>query len=122
MLNGAHMKFLKINYNLKVLLFSCLIALYFITFAVPFVDNHGFFIKNYPPQSNLIMPYFLLTVPLFIIYIWFLFVNFRKIAFLKSLNYSIMIVNIFFGIFICLLIFGGGVLWIETMSFPFLLC
>lgn len=115
------MKLLKINSSVKVLLFSFMIALYFIAIVLPLADNLGIFSENNSPQSIMAFLYFLLTTPIFLLYIWFLSVNFRKIVFLKSINYPAIIFNLFFCGFICLLVFGGAVLWLAVIAVPIFL-
>lgn len=61
-----------------------------------------------------------MTTPIFIGHVWFIIVNFKKILFLKSLNYPVIILNLFFGFFAFLMALGGAVLWLMVISIPIL--
>lgn len=112
------MKYLIVNSNKKVLIFSLILALYFLIVMLPFGEKCGIFSENNLTQSYLLLAYFILTTPIFLIYLAFLFYNFNTITFLKSINYSIITFNIFFGSFVCLSVLGGAILWFALFAFP----
>lgn len=106
--------------GLKVLATSLLFVLYFLLIVLPFADKYGFFNENKSPQQNKVAIYYLLTTPIFLTYIWFVIVNFKNILFLKSLNYPLIFLNMFFGLFASLMAFGGTVLWLIIIAIPIL--
>ena len=109
------------KFNIIVLLVSMLVLLYVTYTIVPYADNNGFFNENEIPRNKEVFKYAILCYPLLISYIVFVIQFFRKITFLMSLNYPIIFVNLYIGLFLGLLVTGGAILWLMVFAFIFAL-
>nr|UWI48899.1 hypothetical protein NZ312_12360 [Clostridioides difficile] len=109
----------KTNSNLIVLGISILAILYFFVIVSPFIEMHSLFSENTIPLKATKISYFCLTTPVFIAYTGLILYYFRRITFLKCINYPLIITNIYFGTFACLMVFGGSVLWMMVATFFF---
>ncbi len=98
-----------------------LVLLYVTYTIVPYADNNGFFNENEIPRNKEVFKYAILCYPLLISYIVFVIQFFRKITFLMSLNYPIIFVNLYIGLFLGLLVMGGAILWLMVFAFIFAL-
>ncbi len=94
------------KFNIIVLLVSMLVLLYVTYTVVPYADNNGFFNENEIPRNKEVFLYVILYFPILISYIVFVIQIFRKITFLMSLNYPIIFVNLYIGLFLGLLVMG----------------
>lgn len=109
----------KTNSNLIVLGISILAILYFFVIVSPFIEMHSLLSENTIPLKATKISYFCLTTPVFIAYTGLILYYFRRITFLKCINYPLIITNIYFGTFACLMVFGGSVLWMMVATFFF---
>lgn len=109
------------KFNIIVLLVSMLVLLYVTYTVVPYADNNGFFNENEIPRNKEVFKYAILCYPLLISYIVFVIEFFRKITFLMSLNYPIIFVNLYIGLFLGLLVMGGAILWLMVFASIFAL-
>ncbi|BFT72634.1 hypothetical protein PAENIP36_40760 [Paenibacillus sp. P36] len=90
-------------------------------FIVPYADKNGFFNENEIPNKEEAIKYILLCVPILITYILFFTIIIRKTTFLRSLNYPLFIVNVYFGFWFSLLTEGGAILWLMIPTLIFLI-
>lgn len=95
---------------------SILLLLYFILFLVPYAEAHGFLHENLIPDDNEKFAYGLLSIPVMLLYLIYIILSERKVTFLKSILYPLIIVNVYFGIFLCLIRAGGTVLWLMVFT------
>lgn len=102
--------------NLIPLGVSMLILLYFILFLVPYARSHGFLNGNLTPDDNEGFIYGLLSFPVMLLYLIYIILAERKITFLRSIFYPLIIINLYFGIFLCLIRSGGTVLWLMVFT------
>lgn len=109
----------KTNINLIVLGISILAILYFFVIVFPFIEIHSLLSENTIPSKATKISYFCLTTPIFIAYTGIILYYFRRITFLKCINYPLIITNVYFGTFACLMVFGGSVLWLMVATFFF---
>ncbi|MDB0438514.1 hypothetical protein C4R89_03050 [Clostridioides difficile] len=109
----------KTNINLIVLGISILAILYFFVIVSPFIEMHSLLSENTIPSKATKISYFCLTTPIFIAYTGIILYYFRRITFLKCINYPLIITNVYFGTFACLMVFGGSVLWLMVATFFF---
>lgn len=109
------------KFNIIVLLVSMLVLLYVTYTVVPYADNNGFFNENEIPRNKEVFLYVILYFPILISYIVFVIQIFRKITFLMSLNYPIIFVNLYIGLFLGLLVMGGAILWLMVFASIFAL-
>lgn len=109
----------KTNINLIVLGISILAILYFFVIVSPFIEIHSLLSENTIPSKATKISYFCLTTPIFIAYTGIILYYFRRITFLKCINYPLIITNVYFGTFACLMVFGGSVLWLMVATFFF---
>lgn len=109
------------KFNIIVLLVSMFVLLYVTYTIVPYADNNGFFNENEIPRNKEVFKYAILCYPLLISYIVFVIQFFRKITFLMSLNYPIIFVNLYIGLFLGLLVMGGATLWQMVFTLIFAL-
>lgn len=107
--------------NLIVLLGSLIILFYIFYVIVPYADNKGFFNENEIPNKIEAFKYSIICFPILIGYLVFVIFYFRKIIFLASLNYPLILINFYIGAFLSLLIMGGAILWLMVFSLFFAL-
>ena len=86
--------------------------------VIPFAEEYNFLSTAERPQSDKLVIYFFMTIPLFVIYLIYIFTKFKSIVFLKSLIYPLLIIGAYLGLFISLLIFGGPILWLLIFTVP----
>lgn len=107
----------KPNISICFFVISLTIFLYLLFFLIPYADKHGFFNENSFPQQEKKLLYFFLSTPIIIGYIVYAFMSIKKIIYLKSLNYPLLVFNVYFGSAICLLALGGAILWLMLLTF-----
>ncbi|TFE19176.1 hypothetical protein [Cohnella luojiensis] len=97
--------------NIIILVSSSIAILYMLFLLVPYADSQGFFSENDTPSSSEIIAYVPRYLPAAIC-IAFSSTFISKSTFLQSLNYPLLIANIFIGICLGLIIIGGAILWL----------
>lgn len=102
--------------NLIPLGVSVLILLYFVLFLVPYARSHVFLNGNLTPDDHERFIYGLLSIPVMLLYLIYILLAERKVTFLRSIFYPLIIVNLYFGIFLCLIRSGGTVLWLMAFT------
>ncbi|MNN01766.1 hypothetical protein D3C81_1143940 [compost metagenome] len=107
---------LKPKENLLVFVISMCILLYLIFFLIPYADDHGFFNENLVPEGREKLLYSLLSIPFLILYGIYVLVSIKKITFLKSIIYPMLIINGYFGLFMCLFRYGGAAVWLMVFT------
>lgn len=95
---------------------SILFLLYFILFLVPYAEAHGFLHENLIPDDKEKFIYSLLSIPIMLIYLIYIILPKRKVIFLKSILYPLIIINVYFGFFLCLICAGGAALWLMVFT------
>lgn len=95
---------------------SILLLLYFILFLVPYAEVHGFLHENLIPDDKEKFIYSLLSIPIMLIYLIYIILPKRKVIFLKSILYPLIIINVYLGIFLCLICAGGAALWLMVFT------
>ncbi|MFF2484259.1 hypothetical protein [Paenibacillus sp. NPDC058071] len=105
--------------NIIALLVSLLVSVYLFYVVVPYAENHGFLSENEIPEGNEAFGYFFICYPIIISYTVLILIFIRKLTFLLCLNYPIVFVNLYTGLFLCLIILGGAILWLAVLSFAF---
>ena len=88
---------------------------------MPYADKKGFFNENETPNHEEVIKYILLCIPILIGYILFATIYIRKTTFLRSFNYPLFIVNIYFGFWFSMLAEGGAILWLMIPTLIFLI-
>ncbi|WP_310832765.1 hypothetical protein [Paenibacillus pedocola] len=107
------------NMDIYVLLASVAIIAYFFFVATPYGNRHGFFSEASMPEDGQILPYFLMTTPPLAVYILFCILSLKRIAYLRWLNYPLMIFNIHLFSLFCLSAFNGGtIFWFVLITGP----
>lgn len=109
----------KINSSLIVFGTSILAILYFFVIVSPFIEMYGLLSENTIQSKATKISYFCLTTPVFIAYAGVILYYFRRITFFKCINYPLIVTNVYFGTFACLMVFGGSVLWLMVATFFF---
>ncbi|MCC0649870.1 hypothetical protein [Clostridioides sp. ZZV15-6598] len=109
----------KINSSLIVFGTSILTILYFFVIVSPFIEMYGLLSENTIQSKATKISYFCLTTPVFIAYAGVILCYFRRITFFKCINYPLIVTNVYFGTFACLMVFGGSVLWLMVATFFF---
>lgn len=113
---------IKINkINLIVLLVSLIFLVYIFYVIVPYAENKGFFNENEIPKKTEAITYSIICFPILIGYVVFVIFYFRKITFLASLNYPLIVINFYIGAFLLLLKMGGAILWLMVFTWIFAL-
>ncbi|MDQ0090327.1 membrane-associated HD superfamily phosphohydrolase [Paenibacillus anaericanus] len=107
--------------NLIALLISMIVLLYIFYVIVPYADNKDFFNENEIPNKTEAFKYTIICVPILIGYVVFVLFYIRKITFLVSLNYPLIVINLYMGAFLSLLIMGGAILWLMVFTSIFAL-
>lgn len=107
--------------NFLVLCVSLFVGLYLFFFIVPYANKKGFFNENETPTNEEAIKYSLLCIPILIGYILFVAIFVRKTTFLRSFNYPLILVNIYFGFWFSLLAEGGAILWLMIPTLIFLI-
>lgn len=104
----------------ELLIFGTSIAfiLYIFYFVFPFAEAYDFFNETISPQEDKVFPFFMMTIVVFIIYLIGVFWTFRKVKFLNSINFPLVLTAIFIGVFTSLMAYGGAILWLALFSFP----
>lgn len=102
--------------NLLPLAISILLLLYFALFLIPYADAHQFLHENLIPNDDERFIYGLLSIPVMVLYVIYIVVFIRKVTFLRSITYPLIIVNVYFGIFLCLIREGGAILWLMVLT------
>ena len=100
----------------KVLISSAIWILYIAFLLWPFAEKFGLLNETTAPQADMRLIYFLLSTPVYIFYIVFICINCRKITFPKCLIYPVIVFCLYVGLFACLLVFGGPILWLMVFS------
>ena len=100
----------------KVLISSAIWILYIALLLWPVAEKYGLLNETTAPQADARLIYFLLSTPVYIAYIVFVCVNCKKITFPKSLIYPVIVFCLYVGLFACLLVFGGPILWLMVFS------
>ncbi len=106
------------NNYFKVTVISVAWLVYLTLLVIPFAEEYNFLSTAERPQSDKLVIYFFMTIPLFVIYLIYIFTKFKSIVFLKSLIYPLLIIGAYLGLFISLLIFGGPILWLLIFTVP----
>ena len=106
------------NNYFKVTVISVAWLVYLTLLVIPFAEEYNFLSTAERPQSDKLVIYFFMTIPLFVIYLIYIFTKFKSIVFLKSLIYPLLIIGAYIGLFISLLIFGGPILWLLIFTVP----
>lgn len=106
----------KQNMNLWPLGVSILLLLYFVLFLIPYADAHNFLQENLIPDDGEKLVYGFLSIPVMVIYLIYIIVFMNKVVFLRSIFYPLVIVNVYFGTFLCLIRAGGAVLWLMVFT------
>lgn len=109
------------KFNILIMLLSLAVLFYFLYVVVPFADRRGFFSEHDTPSRPEVIKYILLCFPIISVYLWFIIHHFHKITFLFSLNYPLILINMFLGVFLLLLVMGGAILWLAVFTFIFAL-
>lgn len=106
--------------SIYFLAISLLILLYLCFYLVPYADHNGFFNENETPDNNKVSTYVMLSAPIVIGYVVYTLIYCKKIKIIKSLNYPLIVTNVYLGSVLCLLSFGGAILWVvmPTLLFP----
>jgi len=107
---------LKPKENLLLLTISIIVLLYLIFFLVPYAEKHGFLNESLIPQQNEKLIYNHLSIPILSLYSIYTLKTLKKITFLKSLIYPLLIVIGYLGLFMCLISEGGAVLWLMVIT------
>ncbi|QNK55150.1 hypothetical protein [Paenibacillus sp. PAMC21692] len=107
---------LKPKENLLLLFASIFILLYLILFLIPYANDHGFFNENIIPEGKEKLIYSLLSIPILILYSIYAIISIKKIKFLKCINYPLLIIVGYLGLFMCLIRDGGAVLWLMVLT------
>lgn len=100
--------------SFRMLIGSLAWVVYVLFLIMPFTVKYHFVSEYTSPPPDKILLYFLMTVPVFSVYVVFMSMNIKKMGFLKTLNYPLIIFSLFSGFFYCLLILG------KTMMFTML--
>lgn len=102
--------------SLEVVLVSLFLLAYFAFIVCPFGNKYKFYSENVMPQPNKTWIYFLLTVPAYIGYLVYIALRLRNTKILRCIVYPLLVFVIYIGIFICLSIFGGAILWLAVFT------
>lgn len=102
--------------SLEVVLVSLFLLAYFVFILCPFGSKYKFYSENAMPQPNKTWIYFLLTVPAYIGYLVYIALSLRNIKILRCIVYPLLVFVIYIGIFICLSILGGAILWLAVVT------
>lgn len=102
--------------NLFLIIISIFILLYLILFLVPYAEDHGFLNESIIPEGREKLIYTLLSIPIMILYSIYAIISFKKITFLKSIIYPLLIMVGYLGLFMCLIRDGGAVLWLMVLT------
>jgi hypothetical protein len=103
-------------YSYYFFIVSAIVIVYLWFFLLPYADKHGFFNENDSPDLRQMHIYLWLSAPIVISYILFVLVSLNKIKFLLSLNYPLLIFNIYAGIILVIISIGGAILWFVMPS------
>lgn len=96
------------------------LLLYLFFVAVPYADRIGLLSEGGMPTVSLV-PYFMMTVPVMLVYLVYLVRRLFKTSRLRVALYPLAVANLYFGVFFCaLLVYGGTILWlmIPTLLLP----
>jgi hypothetical protein len=116
MKRGLTLMILKPKENLLFLIISIIILMYLIFFLVPYAEDHGFFNESLIAEGREKLIYSLLSIPILILYSIYAIISFKKITFLKSIIYPLLIIVGYLGLFMCLVREGGAVLWLMVLT------
>jgi len=114
---------LKPKENIYILIFTILTLLYILFVLIPYANKEGFFNEAVIPSGSEKFYYGLLSIPVLSLYAIYIINNLNKITFPKSIIYPLLIITGYIGLFMCLIIEGGAVLWlmIFTIIIPIIL-
>ena len=110
-------KIIKKN-DVSLLAVSVVFLIYIFNIVVPFANTYGFFSEGFPPQEDKVFLYFLMTTPVLLSYIAYVFFTYKKVNFLKCLIYPVILLDFYIGLFISLMVLGGAVLWLAVFLLP----
>lgn len=98
------------------MLISILLLCSLLFFLLPYADKNDFFNENTSPHLDKMIKYLVLSIPFVAGYIIFFLTYIERIDFIRSLNYPLLVFNVYFGVVLCLLSFGGALMWVIIPS------